>query len=141
GRGGAPDDGDGGPPEGLRPAERPGSRDGQVPRVRVRQGGRGGLLPHPRRLRLLQGVRDRAAVPGGADAADRRGHRGDPEDDHRASAAGGIPDPRLAGSRGPTITWPRLPAGGTWHNTRCGLATRPALAPADPPRAVRYHRP
>ena len=33
-------------------------------------GGRG-LVPYPRRLRLLQGVRDRAAVPRGADAADR----------------------------------------------------------------------
>ena len=38
---------------------------------RVLQGGRGGLVPHPRRLRLRQGVRDRAAVPRGPDADDR----------------------------------------------------------------------
>ena len=50
--------------------------------------GRRGLLPDPRRLRLLQGVRDRAALPRGADAADRRGHGRHPADDHRP------PDPR-----------------------------------------------
>ena len=54
GRGGPPDDGDGGAPEGLRPAQRPRSGDGQVPGRRVRQGGRGRLPPHPRRLRLHQ---------------------------------------------------------------------------------------
>ena len=52
-------------------------------------------LPHPRRLRLLQGVRDRAPLPGGADAAHRRGHRGDPEDDHRPAPPRGVPDHRL----------------------------------------------
>ena len=34
---------------------------------------RRGRLPHPRRLRLLEGVRDRAALPRRAAAADRRG--------------------------------------------------------------------
>ena len=63
--------------------------------VRVRQGGRGRLLPHPRRLRLLQGIRDRAPLPGGAHAAHRRRHRRDPENDHRPPPARGIPDPSL----------------------------------------------
>ena len=47
-------------------------------------------LPHPRRLRLLQGVRDRAPLPRGADAAHRRGHRRDPEDDHRPPPPRGV---------------------------------------------------
>ena len=42
---------------------------------------------HPRRLRLLQGVRDRAALPRRAAAADRRGHVGDPADGDRPQAA------------------------------------------------------
>ena len=41
------------------------------------------VVPDPRRLRLLQGVRDRAPLPRGRVHAHRRGHRGDPEDDHR----------------------------------------------------------
>ena len=65
-------------------AKRPGGRDGEVPRLRVLQGGRGGRLPDPRRLRLLQGVRDRAPLPRGPDAADRRRYRRDPENDHRS---------------------------------------------------------
>ena len=52
-------------------AQRPRGRHGEVPRLGVLLAGRRGLLPHPRRLRLLQGVRDRAALPRGADAADR----------------------------------------------------------------------
>ena len=32
------------------------------------------VVPHPRRLRLLEGVRDRAPLPRRAAAADRRGH-------------------------------------------------------------------
>ena len=44
-------------------------------------------VPHPRRLRLLQGVRDRAALPRRAAAADRRGDLGDPADGHRPEAA------------------------------------------------------
>ena len=44
---------------------------------------RRGLLPHPRRLRLLQGVRDRAPVPRRAAAADRRGNVRDPAHGHR----------------------------------------------------------
>ena len=47
---------------------------------------RRGVLPHPRRLRLLQGVRDRAPVPRRAAAAHRRGHVGDPADGHRQEA-------------------------------------------------------
>ena len=37
-----------------------------------------------------QGVRDRAALPRGADAAHRRGHRRHPADDHRPPAARGL---------------------------------------------------
>ena len=59
------------PHEGLRGAQRPRGRDGEVPGQRVLRAGRRGLVPDPRRLRLLQGVRDRAALPRGADAADR----------------------------------------------------------------------
>ena len=44
-------------------------------------------VPHPRRLRLLEGVRDRAAVPRRAAAADRRGHERDPADGDRPQAA------------------------------------------------------
>ena len=44
-------------------------------------------LPHPRRLRLLQGVRDRAPLSRRAAAADRRGHLGDPAHGDRAQAA------------------------------------------------------
>ena len=51
---------------------------------------RGGLVPHSRGIRLQQGVRDRAALPRGADAAHRRGHGRDPEDDHRPAAARGL---------------------------------------------------
>ena len=43
-------------------------------------------LPHPRRLRLLQGVRDRAPLPRRAAAADRRGHLGDPAHGDRPQA-------------------------------------------------------
>ena len=43
-------------------------------------------------IRLLQGVRDRAPLPRRADAAARRGHERDPEDDRRARA-----DAALAG--------------------------------------------
>ena len=43
-------------------------------------------LPHPRRLRLLEGVRDRAALPRRAAAADRRGHLRDPAHGHRQEA-------------------------------------------------------
>ena len=41
---------------------------------RVLRRGRAGVVPHPRRLRLLQGVRDRAADARGAVPAHRRGH-------------------------------------------------------------------
>ena len=48
---------------------------------------RRGVIPHPRRLRLLEGVRDRAPVPRRAAAADRRGHVRDPADGDRPQAA------------------------------------------------------
>ena len=53
----------GGPDEGRRRALRPRGRHGQAVRLRDRQGGRGGVVPDPRRLRLLEGVRDRAPLP------------------------------------------------------------------------------
>ena len=49
-------------------------------------------LPHPRRLRLLQGVRDRAPLPRRAAAAHRRGHLGDPAHGHRPQAAAASQD-------------------------------------------------
>jgi len=70
-RGRSPDDGPGGASQGLRRAQRPRVWHGEVPGLRVLLPGGRGLVPYPRRLRLLQGVRDRAAVPRGADAADR----------------------------------------------------------------------
>ncbi len=45
-----------------------------------------GVVPHPRRLRLLQGVRDRAAHARGAVPAHRRGHVA--RSRRRSSAAG-----------------------------------------------------
>ena len=53
-------------------------------------------LPDPRRLRLLEGVRDRAPLPRRAAAADRRGHLGDPADGHRPDAAAAPQDLRAA---------------------------------------------
>ena len=44
-------------------------------------------VPHPRRLRLLEGVRDRAPLPRRAAAADRRGHLRDPAHGDRQEAA------------------------------------------------------
>ena len=60
---------------------------------------RRGRLPDPRRLRLLQGVRDRAPLPRRAAAADRRGHLRDPAHGHRQEAARaqqGLSTPRVA---------------------------------------------
>ena len=54
------------------------------------------LVPHPRRLRLLQGVRDRAPLPRGRLHADRRGHHRHPEDDHRPRHARGLQDQELS---------------------------------------------
>ena len=48
---------------------------------------RRGVVPHPRRLRLLEGVRDRAPLPRRAAAADRRGHLRDPAHGDRQEAA------------------------------------------------------
>ena len=64
-------------------AQRRRGRHGQAARLGVLQRGRRGVVPDPRRLRLLQGVRDRAALPRGGVHADRRGHLRHPEDDHR----------------------------------------------------------
>ena len=86
GRGGAAADDEGGADEGRRRALRPRGRDGEAVRLRERQGGGRGLVPHPRRLRLLEGVRDRAPLPRRAAAADRRGHLRDSADDHRPQA-------------------------------------------------------
>ena len=55
--------------------------------LRDRQGERRGGVPHPRRLRLLEGIRDRAHLPRCAAASDRRGHLRDPEDGDRQEAA------------------------------------------------------
>jgi Acyl-CoA dehydrogenases len=53
------------------PAQRPRGRDGQVPRRRELRRRRRAVLPDPRRVWLLQGVRDRAPLPRGPDAAHR----------------------------------------------------------------------
>ena len=73
-----------------RRAQRRRGRDGQDGGCGVLQRGRPGLLPDPRRLRLLQGVRDRAPLPRGRVHADRRGHLRHPEDDHRPQPAQGL---------------------------------------------------
>ena len=83
-------------------AQRLRGRRGEVPGQRVLLAGRRGLVPDPRRLRVLQGVRDRAALPGGADAADRRGYGGHPADDHRPPAARGLQALRTGRHAGPT---------------------------------------
>ena len=80
------------PHEGRRAALRRRGRHGQAVRLRGRQGGRRGLVPHPRRLRLLEGVRDRAPLPRRAAAADRRGHLRDPAHGDRQEAAGAPQD-------------------------------------------------
>ena len=53
-------------------------------------------LPHPRRLRLLEGVRDRAPLPRRAATADRRGHLRDPAHGDRQEAAGAQQDLSVA---------------------------------------------
>ena len=63
GRGSAAADDEGRPHEGRGPALRPRGRDGEAVRLGDRQGGRRGVVSHPRRLRLLEGVRDRAPLP------------------------------------------------------------------------------
>ena len=50
-----------------------------APCVGVLQRGGRAVVPHPRRLRLLQGVRDRAALPRAGVHADRRGSSDIPE--------------------------------------------------------------
>ena len=78
---------EGRPHEGCRRALRPRGRHGEAVRLRDRQGGRGGVIPDPRRLRLLEGVRDRAPLPRRSAAPDRRGHLRDPAHGHRPDAA------------------------------------------------------
>ena len=68
-------------------ALRPRGRDGEAARLGDRQGGRRAVIPDPRRLRLLEGVRDRAPLPRRAAAADRRGHLRDPAHGDRQEAA------------------------------------------------------
>ena len=65
-------------------------------------------VPHPRRLRLLEGVRDRAPLPRRAAAADRRGHLRDPADGDRQEAARAQQD--LGDRRSPA--WIRLDRAG-----------------------------
>ena len=71
-------------------AQRRRGRHGQAAGVGVLQRGGRGVVPDPRRLRLLQGVRDRAALPRVRVHADRRGHLRHPEDDHRPPPARGL---------------------------------------------------
>src|SRR5439155_1205808 len=68
---------------------------------------RRGVLPHPRRLRLLQGVRDRAPLPRRAATADRRRDLRDPADGHRQEAPPAPQDlarsPTMAGDDAKTL--------------------------------------
>ena len=84
---------------------RPRGRHGQAPGLGDGQGVRRGVLPHPRRLRLLEGVRDRAPLPRRAAAADRRGNLGDPAHGDRQEAPAEAQD--LDGER--LGRWPRPP--------------------------------
>ena len=78
--------------EGRGRPRRRGGRHGEAVRDRGRAALRRGVDAHPRRLRLLEGVRDRAPLPRQPAAADRRGHQRDPAADHRARPA---PPPRI----------------------------------------------
>ena len=90
GRNRARDDGARRPQEGFRPPQRRRGGDGQDGRERVLHSSRRSVVPHPRRLRLLQGVRDRAALSRGGVHAHRRRHFRHPEDDHRPQRAQGL---------------------------------------------------
>ena len=81
-----------------------------------KRGGRG-LVPHPRRVRLFEGVRDRAPLPGRSDAAHRRGDGRHPAHDHRAPAAGGVRCTPLSASA------VRPPGGSRWRWARPGGQT------------------
>ena len=70
--------------QGRRRPGRPRSRDGEALRHRDRGRGRARGDAHPRRLRLLAGVRRRAALPRRARADPRRGLERDPAARHRA---------------------------------------------------------
>ena len=74
--------------EGRRRPLRPRSWNGKAIRMRVGQRGRRGRDADPRWLRLLEGIRDRTAVPRRSVAADRRGHLRHPADDDRSQAVG-----------------------------------------------------
>ena len=99
-------------------------------------------LPHPRRLRLLEGVRDRAPLPRRAAAADRRGHLRDPAHGDRQQAARAQQDLSGRASRSP---WSAAPAAGSgarspasWPPT---TASRCWPAPAIPPPRARGGEP
>ena len=103
--------------EGRRRALRPRGRDGEAARLRDRQGVRRGVVPHPRRLRLLEGVRDRAPLPRRAAAADRRGHLRDPAHGDRQEAAGAQQDLSWAPPRSGSPSSP-APAAGSGRRSR-----------------------
>ena len=65
------------------------------------EGERRGGAADPRRLRVLEGVRDRAHLPRRAAAPDRRGHLRDPEDGDRQEAPGAEQDLDAACARRP----------------------------------------
>ena len=69
-----------------RPALRHGGRDGEVLRVRGGARERDRVDAHPRRLRLLEGIRHRAALPRRSAHVHRRRHERDAADDHRPPA-------------------------------------------------------
>ena len=77
--------------EGRRRALGARGRHGEALRLGDRPLLRRGVAAHPRRLRLLQGVRDRTALPRRAAAAHRRGDVRDPAHGHRAQAAPAAP--------------------------------------------------
>ena len=89
------------------------SGHGEVPRRGVLQRGGRGLVPDPRRLRVLQGVRDRAPLPRGGVPADRRGHRRHPEDDHRPGVAEGLQAQGLT-SAVVAAGWPCVRTSASW---------------------------
>ena len=93
--------------EGLRRAQRHRGRDGKAVRFGGRPLLRRGVAADPRRLRLLQGVRDRADLPRRAAAADRRGNERDPADGDRPQAAPAPQDLNAPTSLGTFPSGPR----------------------------------
>ena len=124
-------------PEGRGRELRARGRHGQALRVGGRSLLRRGVLPHPRRLRLLQGVRDRAPVPRRAAAAHRRGHVGDPEDGHRPQAAAAQQDLRHTKPGGFTDEPPPHDRAGRARSPRARLGGR--REPHPRPAVQRLH--